>query len=96
MHLTKRYIDATQYEGDGASRDVRWDDAHDDLRTLYKKYRDPFEGVDNILKIHSLNPTSLRHHYDFYKHLMTGRSGLSRMQREMIAVVTSVANGCHY
>ena len=26
MHLTKRYIDAARYEGDGASRDVRWDD----------------------------------------------------------------------
>jgi len=26
MHLTKRYIDATRYEGDGGSRDVRWDD----------------------------------------------------------------------
>lgn len=72
------------------------DDAHDELRTLYKKYGDPFEGVDNILKIHSLNVPSLRYHYDFYKHLMTGPSGLSRMQREMIAVVVSSANNCHY
>lgn len=68
----------------------------DHLRTLYKKYGDPFDGVDNILKIHSLNPESLRHHYDLYKHLMTGQSRLSRMQREMIAVVVSAANGCDY
>src|SRR3569832_2377530 len=26
MKLTKRAIDAMQYEGDGTSRDVRWDD----------------------------------------------------------------------
>lgn len=66
------------------------------LKELYKKYGDPFEGVDNILKIHSLNPPSLRNHYELYKHLLTGTSGLSRMQREMIAVVVSKVNGCHY
>jgi uncharacterized peroxidase-related enzyme len=72
-------------------------EAEDDrLRTLYKKYGDPFEGVDNILKVHSLNPESLRHHYDYYKHLMTGTSRLSRMQREMIAIVVSAANRCRY
>ncbi len=27
MRLTKRYIDACHYEGDGSSRDVRWDDS---------------------------------------------------------------------
>jgi uncharacterized peroxidase-related enzyme len=70
--------------------------AHGFLGTLYKKYGSPFEGVDNILKIHSLNPDSLRHHYDLYKHLMQGPSGLSRMQREMIAVVVSKVNECHY
>lgn len=72
------------------------DEAHGQLKTYYKKYGDPFEGVDNILKIHSLNPDSLRHHYEMYKHLMKGPSGLSRMQREMIAVVVSKLNGCHY
>jgi uncharacterized peroxidase-related enzyme len=72
------------------------DQATGRLRTYYKKYGSPFEGVDNILKIHSLNPDSLRHHYEMYNHLMTGPSGLSRMQREMIAVVVSKLNACHY
>ena len=76
---------------------IKEGESEDDLlRELYKKYGDPFEGVDNILKIHSLNPRSMRLHYDLYKHLMAGRSGLSRMQREMIAVVVSTANDCHY
>jgi uncharacterized peroxidase-related enzyme len=66
------------------------------LKTYYKKYGDPFEGVDNILRIHSLNPESLKHHYEMYKHLMMGESGLSLMQREMIAVVVSKINACHY
>jgi alkylhydroperoxidase family enzyme len=52
--------------------------------------------VDNILMIHSLNPPSMAGHYDLYKTLMYGRSPLSRAQREMIAVVVSTVNECHY
>lgn len=66
------------------------------LRELYSKLVEPWGGVDNILKIHSLNPASLRGHFELYKVLMRGRSPLSRAQREMIAVVVSAANRCHY
>jgi alkylhydroperoxidase family enzyme len=52
--------------------------------------------VDNILAIHSLNPASLGAHVDLYKVCMFGPSGLSRAQREMVAVVVSAANRCHY
>jgi hypothetical protein len=48
--------------------------------------------VDNILKIHSLHPTSLRSHYDFYKLVMHGPGPLSRIQRERIAAVVSTVN----
>jgi len=66
------------------------------LKELYDKYTDPWGGVDNILKIHSLNVKSLKAHYDLYAHLMRGPSDLSRIQREMIAVVASAVNRCHY
>lgn len=66
------------------------------LKELYAKLVEPWGGVDNILKIHSLNVPSLRAHFEIYKTLMRGRSGLSRIQREMIAVVASAANRCHY
>ena len=52
--------------------------------------------MDNILKIHSLNKRSLDAHLLLYKTLMYGPSGLSRAQREMIAVTVSVLNHCHY
>jgi hypothetical protein len=42
------------------------------------------------------HPAALRAHYDLYRTLMFGRSELSRAQREMIAVVVSKTNGCHY
>lgn len=72
------------------------DDAEGRLAELYEKYQEPWGGMDNIGKIHSLNPKSLDTHFRLYTHLMRGRSPLSRAQREMIALVVSQANDCHY
>ena len=66
------------------------------LKELYDKYMEPWGGVDNIMKIHSLNVKSMQTHFDLYAHLMRGRSDLTRVQREMIAVVVSAVNRCHY
>ncbi len=66
------------------------------LRKSYERVTEPWGGVDHILKIHSLNPPSLDGHFELYKTLMRGRSPLTRVQREMIAVVVSAANHCHY
>ena len=52
--------------------------------------------VDNIVRIHSLNPPSMEHHVRLYAHLMRGESPLSRTQREMIAVTVSSVNDCFY
>ena len=71
-------------------------EAEGKLRDLYARLTEPWGGVDNILKIHSLNPPSLKGHFELYKTLMRGRSPLTRIQREMIAVAVSAANRCHY
>lgn len=52
--------------------------------------------VANILTVEGENPKALRAHLDLYRTLMFGASPLSRVQREMIAVVVSATNGCHY
>ncbi|MCI0520849.1 MAG: carboxymuconolactone decarboxylase family protein [Chloroflexi bacterium] len=72
------------------------DEAEGNLKEQYEKLIEPWGGVDHILSIHSLNPPSLQTHYQFYKTLMRGRSDLSRIQREMIAVVVSALNRCKY
>ena len=71
-------------------------DAEGKLKELYEKLIEPWGVVDNIMKIHSLNPPSLSGHFELYKALMHGRSDLSRIQREMIAVVVSALNRCKY
>jgi uncharacterized peroxidase-related enzyme len=67
-----------------------------DLAEQYGRMKDARGNVANILTVHSLNPRALRGHFDLYKTLMFGRSDLSRAQREMIAVVVSKTNACHY
>jgi alkylhydroperoxidase family enzyme len=51
---------------------------------------------DNIIRIHGVHPRTIRLHYDLYRELMHGPGPLSRAQREMIAVVVSSVNECHY
>lgn len=52
--------------------------------------------VSNILKVHSLNPDAMGTHLDLYMTLMFGNSGLSRVEREAVAVVVSANNDCQY
>lgn len=66
------------------------------LADLYDRYSDDSGQLDNILRIHSLNPRSLEDHVRLYAHLMRGPSPLTRVQREMIAVVVSAENDCFY
>lgn len=76
---------------------IRWieeGEATGRLREIYDRLGGA--GIDHILKIHSLSPESLEGHYRYYEHIMRGPSGLSRAEREMIAVVVSAANDCHY
>jgi alkylhydroperoxidase family enzyme len=75
---------------------VPYDEAEGPLADLYERFGAARGGVDNIIRIHSLNPPSMAHHVALYAHLMRGRSPLSRIQREMIAVTVSAANDCFY
>lgn len=58
---------------------------------------DRVDDNDNIIRISSVHSRFLRRHHDLYFDLMVKNRGpLSRIQREMVAVVVSAANGCHY
>ncbi len=54
------------------------------------------EHMDHILASHSLNAEALEAHVALYRVVMFGPSGLSRAEREAIAVAVSAANDCHY
>ncbi len=71
-------------------------EAEGELKEMYDQNVEPWGGVDNILKIHSLSPESLKAHISLYKTVMYGKSPIRRPEREMIAVAVSAVNGCHY
>lgn len=51
---------------------------------------------DNIIQIHSIHHQTVRHHYELYVELMHRAGPLTRVQHEMIGVVVSAENRCHY
>lgn len=71
-------------------------DADGKLAEIYAELIGKRGKVSNILKVHSLNPDAMGNHLDLYMTLMFGRSGLSRAEREAIAVVVSATNECAY
>jgi uncharacterized peroxidase-related enzyme len=52
--------------------------------------------IANILRVQSLTPETLHHSTGVYISSMLNDSGLSRAEREMIAVVVSKINECFY
>jgi len=72
------------------------DEVGDDVRELWSKPLEKLGFVPNVLRVYAIRPRHLRLWNDFYDDLMRGESGLTKAQREMIAVVVSAANRCHY
>lgn len=52
--------------------------------------------VPNVLATFSFNLEKLRNFSNYYNTLMLAPSGLSKLEREMVAVVVSSANRCFY
>ena len=71
-------------------------EATGELAELYKRVGNPDGTVDNVMKVHSLNPDTLRTHFELYTAAMHKPSPLSRAEREMVAVAVSRLNGCNY
>ncbi|HJO38747.1 MAG: carboxymuconolactone decarboxylase family protein [Vicinamibacterales bacterium] len=66
------------------------------LRAEYDKATRRAGKVYNIVGIMGLRPLQMKASIDFYGAVMHGRAALSRAQREMLAVVVSQVNHCHY
>ena len=77
-------------------RTVAPESARGKLRELYEQAVRRAGRVFQILRVQSANPDALESSTELYKALMHGPSPLSRRERELIAVVVSVGNHCHY
>lgn len=75
---------------------ISYDDASPELRKLYDKYGGPNKTPANVVRIAGPQPKVMDAHLGFYRALMGGQLSITPQQREMIAVVTSGINQCHY
>lgn len=76
---------------------IREDEWEGELRELYAGVVDrAHDRVDNIMQIHSLNPSGLAAHNALYLSAMRGTATLRKVDRELIAYVVSALNDCHY
>ena len=71
-------------------------DVPSDVKKLWAKPLEKLGFVPNVLRAFALRPRHLVGWWSYYDELMRGESGLSKAQRETIAVVVSAANRCHY
>lgn len=66
------------------------------LREIYDDIIAKRGKLAEVHKAQSLNPETIVQHMNLYIQIMFGSSPLKRYQREMIGVITSVANNCAY
>jgi uncharacterized peroxidase-related enzyme len=68
----------------------------EDIQTVYAKCRHKLGLVPNVIQVMAYHPRKLRNFMATYNELMLGESELSKLEREMIAVVVSSHNECEY
>ena len=68
-----------------------------DVLEMRDQVIDPvYERVDWIMRIHALDAGSMAAHNVLYQQAMKGTKTLRKAEREMLALVVSQANDCHY
>jgi uncharacterized peroxidase-related enzyme len=67
-----------------------------DLQRLFAKARERLGFVPNVFRVYAYRPQRLSAWFAHYRQLHEPSERLSAADRELIAVVTSAANGCLY
>jgi uncharacterized peroxidase-related enzyme len=66
------------------------------IEAYFSKCMEKLNFVPNVLQAYAFDNTKLKAFIDMVDDLMLGDSGLSKLEREMIAVAVSAVNHCHY
>lgn len=75
---------------------IDYDEATGKLKEIYDNLINSRGKLAEVHTIQSLRPESIVKHIDLYMEIMFSKSELSRAEREMMAVIVSVANKCEY
>jgi len=76
---------------------IEYEQATGTLKRLYDRVKGPKDYIDNILKVHSLRPHSLKGHMAIYKNVLHHRdNSFPKWLLETLGVYVSMLNGCAY
>jgi uncharacterized peroxidase-related enzyme len=67
-----------------------------ELQAYFQKCEEKLGFIPNVLKAYAFDPPKLAAFIAMYNDLMLAPSGLSKLEREMIAVAVSSQNRCYY
>ena len=71
-------------------------DLSPDTKAYFDKCQEKLGMIPNVLLAYAFDEAKLQAFSMFYNDLMLGDSGLSKLEREMIAVAVSSVNHCYY
>lgn len=77
-------------------RQIEYDDATGELKAFYDALFEIVGSIPNIVKLSSLKVAAASAAQDLYQSVLYHESGLSMPEKEMVATVVSVINGCIY
>ncbi len=67
-----------------------------DLQAYFDKCQEKLGFVPNVLRAYAFDAGKLKAFIDMVDDLMLADSGITKLEREMIAVAVSAVNHCHY
>ncbi len=77
-------------------RIVSQEEAPPELREVYQEIKDPGGRLSPALQVAGLNPIALQALNRLNRAVTFGGSRLGRKREEILSVVVSARNGCHY
>lgn len=72
------------------------DELEPEVQDYFRKCEEKLGFVPNVFRAYAFSNAKLRAFIDMADDLMLGESGLTKAEREMIAVAVSAINHCHY
>lgn len=96
MATTKRKTKAAGRQAGAVALDMPQGKLSPAMEAYFAKCREKIGFVPNVLSAYAFDNAKLEAFVAFYNDLMLAPSGLSKLEREMIAVAVSAENRCYY
>lgn len=75
---------------------IPYEDSQGDLKEVYDMMIISWGRIPNVQAVRSLKPNIMKTLMAHVSSVMSGESGISRAEREMVAAVVSATNKCLY